>query len=394
MGLASLLSFFRLIVFGKFLEPSSLGYYSIVLTISSYGAFLQFGLMSGLNRELPVAFGKGKSTYSSNLVGVTTWGVFVFQTIGITTYFLILSFLSFEDALREKAFLLAGFLAMSNSMTQMVTLRLRSEQRVLSFSLLNFINSLLILLLGIFAIQIFNFSGIVYTIIFVNISTFIIVTKFYLGTVNYRSFNFAHIKYLVKIGLPMTMSSVLMSLIISMDRLFLIKYVDLKTLGLYQISLIPITLGIMLSSMIDQYIGPKLLYDFGKGISLDQIFKKLIRIFITVIFAGLFCWPLFLLILKYILLNFLPLYKDSIPLMHVFYWAGVIMIGNRFSVIFNIKNKQHFLLIQSIAILILTFITFILISSFSKPIEWYAYSTIFIQLINLITAIILSYKII
>ena len=70
------------------------------------------------------------------------------------------------------------------------------------------------------------------------------------------------------------------------------------------------------------------------------------------------------------------------------------MIGNRFSVIFNIKNKQHFLLIQSIAILILTFITFILISSFSKPIEWYAYSTIFIQLINLITAIILSYKII
>ena len=254
MGLASLLSFFRLIVFGKFLEPSGLGYYSIVLTISSYGAFLQFGLMSGLNRELPVAFGKGKSTYSSNLVGVTTWGVFVFQTIGITTYFLILSFLSFEDALREKAFLLAGFLAMSNSMTQMVTLRLRSEQRVLSFSLLNFINSVLILLLGIFAIQIFNFSGIVYTIIFVNISTFIIVTKFYLGTVNYRSFNVAHIKYLVKIGLPMTMSSVLMSLIISMDRLFLIKYVDLKTLGLYQISLIPITLGIMLSSMIDQCI--------------------------------------------------------------------------------------------------------------------------------------------
>jgi O-antigen/teichoic acid export membrane protein len=73
MSLASLLSFFKLIVFGKFLEPSSLGYYSIVLTISSYGAFLQFGLMSGFNRELPIAFGKGKSTYSSNLVGVTTW---------------------------------------------------------------------------------------------------------------------------------------------------------------------------------------------------------------------------------------------------------------------------------------------------------------------------------
>ena len=55
MGLAVVISFCRNMLFGYILDPAEMGYYTIVITISSYGTFLQIGLMSGLTRELPIS---------------------------------------------------------------------------------------------------------------------------------------------------------------------------------------------------------------------------------------------------------------------------------------------------------------------------------------------------
>ena len=110
MGLAVTLSFFKNLIFGFVLEPEGMGYYSIVITVASYGVFLQIGLMSGLTRELPVSLGQGKKLKGLNLVGETTTAVMFIQSILLVTYFIIIFSISFDDNLKKSAFFLAGLI--------------------------------------------------------------------------------------------------------------------------------------------------------------------------------------------------------------------------------------------------------------------------------------------
>ena len=43
-----------MMVYGKYLSPASMGYFSIANTIAGYGVFLHLGILNGLNRELSI----------------------------------------------------------------------------------------------------------------------------------------------------------------------------------------------------------------------------------------------------------------------------------------------------------------------------------------------------
>ena len=109
MGIAVGLGFIKTMVFGAYLSPKFMGYYSIAITIAGYGTFLQLGLMSGLNRELPVCLGSRMEKYSSDLVGETTIAVISLQLIGLILYYVILASITFKDVSVRNAFFFAGF---------------------------------------------------------------------------------------------------------------------------------------------------------------------------------------------------------------------------------------------------------------------------------------------
>jgi len=266
MGIAVGLGFIKTIVFGAYLSPKFMGYYAIAVTIAGYGTFLQLGLMSGLNRELPVCLGSRKEKYSSDLIGETTIAIISLQLIGIIIYFCVLGKVEFDDSCVRNACFLAGLLAFASPFGQMVMLRLRAEQRILSFSSLQLINALGILLLGMLAIQYMSYKGAILARVFVHFGSFIIVSKTILNPVNYFYFKLRDIIYLIRIGLPMMAAGILLNLQMSMDRLFLIKNVSATEIGIYQIGILPLTMGLMLGSIANQYVGPKLLFRYGQGI--------------------------------------------------------------------------------------------------------------------------------
>ena len=122
MGAAVCISFLRNMLFGYSLDPSGMGYYSIVITVSSYGVLLQLGLMNGLNRELPVALGQGKKERNLNLVGETTSSVILIQTFCLIIYFIVISLISFDDSIKKSAFFLAGLAVIPSQLLSMVCL--------------------------------------------------------------------------------------------------------------------------------------------------------------------------------------------------------------------------------------------------------------------------------
>jgi len=392
MGLAVSLSFFRNLIFGFALEPEGMGYYSIVITIASYGAFLQIGLMSGLTRELPVSLGQGKKLKGLNLVGETTTAVMFIQSILLVIYFIIIFSISFDDNIMKSAFFLAGLVVIPSQLLSMVMLRLRSEQRKLAFSFLYFITTLSSVGLGYIAVIYFGFKGAVWVFILVNLSAFIIVSAKFLSKVNYFYFDYKEIAYLVKIGFPVMLAGVAISLFITMDKIFLIRYSTVEDLGIYQIALLPMIFGITVQSMVNQITTPKLLFDFGAGSSLSNLYKQVLIISFFVMIFMIFLGPFIVFILSFIIKGWLPLYLEALPLISIFYVTSILIAANLSDIIYVASNKPILMFYQNLALVLLAFMVFIFISS--KPVIWYAYAVLILQLLKLLSSLLINFLIV
>lgn len=391
MGIAVGLGFIKTVVFGAYLSPKFMGYYTIAVTIAGYGTFLQLGLMSGLNRELPVCLGSGREKYSSGLVGETTIAVISLQLIGLILYYLILASVTFKDASAQNAFFLAGLLVFAASFGQMVMLRLRAEQRILSFSSLQLINALGILLLGILAIQYMSYKGAIFAIVLINFGSFIIVSKTILNPVNYFYFKLKDIIYLMRIGLPMMAAGVLLNLQMSMDRLFLIKNVSATEIGIYQIGILPLTMGIVISSIANQYVGPKLLFRYGQGESLKYVFNRSLMVSLIIIGSMFLFWPIVPPLADFIINRWLPDYHRSLPLISIFYLGAIFTSANITGVVILAANRQILSLYQTAVMAFICFIGYLLVSHYNMVIKWYAYINVAAQILNFFAMTGISY---
>lgn len=391
MGIAVVLGFIKTIVFGAYLSPKLMGYYSIAVTIAGYGTFLQLGLMSGLNRELPVALGSENKKYYSGLVGETTMAIISLQLVGFIIYCIILGNITFKDVSVRNAFFFAGPLVIASSLGQMVMLRLRSEQRILSFSSIQLINALGVLLLGIIAIRYMSYKGAIIAISFINFGSFIIVSKTILNPVDYFYFKLQDIIYLMRIGFPMMLAGALLKIQMSMDRLFLIKNVSASEIGIYQIGTLPLTMGIVIASIANQYVSPKLLFRYGQGASFKYVFNKSIRASLLIIGSMFLFWPIVPPLADFVINQWLPDYQESLPLISVFYIGAIFTSASITGTMINAANRQILSLYQSAFSAFLCFIGYLLISHYNMTIIWYAYVNVAGQILNFLLITMISY---
>jgi len=390
MGFASALTFLKTMVFAAYLPPLSMGYYSIALTIASYGAFLQLGILSGLNRELPVTLGKGDITYSSNIVGETTVALVCLQLIGICLYYLILLTMPFTDASLRTAFFLGGLLAFSTPLYSLIMVRLRSEQRVLSFAMLALIESMATITLGTLAIVYVGYEAVILLSALINALCFFIVTSKLLAPANYLHFKMKETIYLVRIGLPMMLAGLLANLQLSMDRLFLIKSAPPSTIGIYHIGILPLSMGVALGSIVNQYVGPRLLFKYGQGYSLPYIFKQNIIVSFVIIVTLLLFWPVAYLGIRYVIENWLPQYRGSLSIFSISYF-GAIFIAANIGVITSAINRQILSFYTAGLTVSLSYLCYMLVANYSITIRWYAYVNAGSQAVSFVVMIVLSY---
>lgn len=392
MGIAAILGYVRIMLFGRYLSPEAMGYYSIVLTIAAYGVFLQLGLMSGLNRELPVCLGRDKGKYSSFLVGEITMSVVLLQLVGTIIYYIVLLNIKFHDPSVKAAFFMAGLLAFSVPFNQMVMLRLRSERRVLEFSLLQMVNSFVVLFGGLLAIKYLGYKGAILAMISFNIASFLLASAFFLTPVKYFApIRLKDIGYLMRIGLPMMIAGVFLTLQMSMDRLFLIKEATPSQIGIYQIGLLPLMLGVVGSGIVNQYIGPKLLFGYGQNKSIKYVFSRAAAVAVLIIVGMLLLWPAVKPVTSFVIGKWLPAYRESIPLIVVFYLGAIFTTANIMGVTINAANRQVLCLWASILMVIICFLGYSVVAIKGFPLICYAYTNAAAQIVNFLLMLGISY---
>ena len=391
MGTAVALGFVRTMAFGAFTTPAQIGYYTIVLTSSSYCVFLQLGLLSGLTRELPVSLGGGKTAYAANLVGGASVAALALQTAGTVAYVLILHLIALDDATTRAALALGGVLAITASLFQIAMLRLRSARRVLSFSVSQLVFAATVMIVGIALIPPLGFGGPIAAMIAANLAGFLVISGRMLGPVNYRYRNRELIAYLLRIGLPMMLAGILTTIQLSMDRIFLIRFASVEEIGIYQIGSISLTLGVAVSTIVSQYFGPHFLYRYGKGASLAEVFRGSLKAGTAVMIALAIFAPVVIPLARFVIARWLPDYAASVPLISVFYVAGIFAAGRIVGSTIDAANRQRLLLYQSAVMGGLTFLGCGFVAYYGLPLIAYAYVSAASQMLSFFALTAISY---
>jgi O-antigen/teichoic acid export membrane protein len=147
---------------------------------------------------------------------------------------------------------------------------------------------------------------------------------------------------LFKTGMPLFVTSYLVSIIDTIPKLFIIRFCNETMLGLYTPVLIIITAFSLLPNSLGAYYYPKLSYAFGKRndpVEIWKMMKKVYLVSLLVIFpmilAGYFLLPE--------VIAFFPKYKESLPFMQAALFIGPFILAKLGNLLNVVLKKINFM---------------------------------------------------
>lgn len=373
MGVSLALGTFQTLLFARVLSPEGFGYYGIALTIAGYGAVFQFGILSGLTRELPVSIGARDFERATRLAGETAVALAVASATMLPLFLLAVFLLAdFSNPGLQTAAAMAGVLTASRSFGGFVLLRMRSERDVVGFPVAMIAQRVVTAAAGTVAAYYFGFVALLWVFVAVELATFAVGTVVRLRPLNYSDVRLADIRYLVGIGMPVMLAGVLRSVQLSVEKLFLLAVASAQVVGVYQVAWIPVALGIAASGIVSQYAGPKLLTEYGAHGSVRKVFGQSLKISGAIIVIGLAAAPVVYLAGEAGIRMWLPQYIESLPAFRILYIGAVLVAASTSNFAVSAANRQRIMLYAQVTSTVITLLAYAVLIQFTNDILWFA----------------------
>jgi len=359
MLLGTAINFCKSLAFAKVLGVSEFGYLALFNVFVSYGAILfQFGLLNGLNRELPVAIGRGENERSIRLRNMVLTSVFMMILLVFPLFAASLCWIKADAGV--KVIYLAAYGGSAISVLYgFVTLELRGRQLLLPFSFIYVLQAVATLLIGIIAGRYFGLKGVIGAVFFGYIISIVIAMVFWIDNIRLARIELQDIKYLLRIGVPLVLSTFCYTFALSMDRLFIAKYFGMFELGKYQFASIIFIAGTAISSVVAQCVSPQILYNHGRGTEPGKNFSVVLKIMGGICAIFLLGWYPFVVGSGFLVERFFYKYSDVLPVMQIFYFSAGIKIMNMAGVMINVFNKQFMALVYTIIVTLVLFFAYL-----------------------------------
>jgi O-antigen/teichoic acid export membrane protein len=358
----SAISIAKNLAFAKVLPVDAFGLLSLFKVISTYGAsILNIGLVNGLNRELPVSLGRGNEERAANLRNMVITFLTFFMIPVSVLYSAVVWFGA--PSLQIRGILIGALVAAVVSLAyQITTLELRSRQLQVYFALVYVIQSVLILGIGVLAGTWYGVIGIMAAVILGNVGSTAVVWIFWLRDFQLVCVRVQEFKYLLSIGVPLLLSSLGGSFILTMDRLFIARAFGTFELGQYQFAALIVTGGRVLAGAIGMWIMPKILYDHGRGLSPARNLCRLLLIMGGILAIFLIALYPSVGIVSILIERFFPKYIPALPLLSPLFLSAGFITANVAGFMLNALNRQRLGLSANAFVAVLLFISYIVAS--------------------------------
>ncbi|MCI3936816.1 oligosaccharide flippase family protein [Chryseobacterium aahli] len=375
----------------KFISPEDLGLWSTLSLFITYALFLQGGVINGLNLELPLSFGEGKNKRGRLMVSVTQTFTLYISSAFFVIGFMLYLFFPFENIKIKFGVLAVSCIIVLTFYQNHLLSTFRSNNSFLKLSYLQIIDAF-VNIITIFLVLYFSYYGlllkaVIVIIIFVALLHINRPIKVSLKWDRKVFFNLA------KVGFPIFILAYIESLALTFDKLILIKYTDLKSVGFYSFALYALAFSTLFANSIASYIYPKMSYQYGKDKNTLILWKYVKKITVLLFIIQL---PLFVIgyfVIPIVVTDYFPNYIESIIPMQILLLAGIMkgsVIG--VNVIWSMKKWKYMIIYQVLYSVLVVVLTFLFLKLFDDKIIGVSFGILVANTLNLISGIYLSYK--
>ncbi len=357
-GFSQILQTVKGIIVSKFLGPVNLGIWSNLMLIVSYADFLQLGTLQVLTRDYPREKAKGNEEECQKLVDTNfTYHIIIglIFFLGIIIYTFIF-FNSITPVFRW-GLLTIGFLFLLMRIYEFISRTIRAFDKIKEIMVSGIVFSICIVITGIILTYYFQLYGLFLSMLI----TYIISIIFILIYVPFKfkfDFDTKKIGYIIIAGLPIMLVNFFYSLVRSIDKVFILAFLNHEDLGYYHFSIMITGFFMMVPFAIASQMFPKLSFKFGSVTDKKQMFNFVFKPTLGLSYFEFFITGYGLIGVPFLINLFLPEYRESIPPFEIisvglFFLSISGIIGNFLIVI----HRQNDILKVSIATLIICLIT-------------------------------------
>lgn len=294
-------------------DPAILGLFNGMGLVLGYAPILQFGVLNGLNRELPYYIGAGEHDRAHELAATAqAWALMVGGFVAAAlvvfgTWQLVNG--RFDLAAGWFTYAFTAFLSFYAQQYLQITYRTGGDFARLA--VINVVQNALSLLL-VTLVWLFSFYGFCLRALLVGLVNLLMLWKWRPLQIKpfWKQDNFIH---LLKIGAPIFLAGQLYAWWIVIDSTLVLKFTSTKGLGLYQLGSMAGQALELLPIALAQICYPRMAEEYGRTGSLDAVLKVIRR---PIAMMSLCMIPLVILgwfVLPSVVQLILPKYMDGVP---------------------------------------------------------------------------------
>lgn len=365
------------------IDPHYMGIWAAFTVFETYANFLRFGIINGLNRELPYALGKGKTQDAIQYAETTLY----FTLLCSVLLFIIIPVILWINKFDE-IYLIAGIVFMIK-----VSLTYYTSYIIGTFRSNDHFNRLSNIQITSQISRLF-FCGFIFFGFYGFLAYDLIFNLFLAGLLHYYRplkikpvFNLNSFKHLIKIGFPIFITSYLIGFIDTIPRMYIIQYGTTALLGLLAPTTMMLNLVNVLPNSISSYLYPKFLHQYGINNNPLAIWQKFLKV-ILLLFGGFTLLAFIGFFLLDYFVSLFPKYTESFPYLKVSLLICPFIffkLGNMMYVIFNVKKYMFIFIIAYATLQVLS------LWVFSLFVEDMLYVVIYSQIATSILMMIINF---
>lgn len=296
-----------------YVQPLEYGMYSTCMLLQTYMAYLQLGTLNAFNRDYPQLIGSKnlkKAEQYRNTIFSFLLSIYSVAILLVITIFILIGKKTDLDNRLTIGFIFSSIITFMTIIENYGNYRCRIDKGF-NFSSIVTIMELLSIPLGMYLMSKFGYYAIYITSIIAMVIGIVLYYK-----PSYRDFKFLFDKTILKIvlisGAPLLVNGLIWTIVNSIDKFVILKFIDTKALGIYGIAQNAFSYMVLIPSAMSQLFYVKM----GKEFGISKKKRTLIDISIkyTTILA---CITSFIALVAYFFLpvlvnTFMPHYNNGI----------------------------------------------------------------------------------
>lgn len=285
MAAASVLGLVKGVVFAKVLGADQLGAYGLVLLVSQFGVYLaNWGIMSALSNQLPIALGRGELD-TDGLVDRSLGALILSCSITAVVYLAVVLALRPADDDVLIALLAASIVTVATTVCEFQFLLLRVHRRIVPLGQMYVLRAVGAIALGVVAGTAWGFVGVIISELTVLALVVVASRRAWLGHVRVGRPTRIDLRWLIARGAPLMVANLLIIGTFAIDRVFVAATLP-DAFGQYTFASFAVIGWLAITGVLNQAVAPQLLFEYGQGRSLRRVRLHALRVVATVALIG------------------------------------------------------------------------------------------------------------